>query len=99
MASRIDAHEAMRIGLVQQVVPADGLDAAVDAVLKEVMMNGPQAMAEIKLLFDQLEVGDVTPEVRELTAETISRVRMTDEAREGFAAFLGKRPAAWMGKA
>jgi methylglutaconyl-CoA hydratase len=41
-------------------------------------------------------VAPVTPEVVELTAQTISRVRGSDEAREGFAAFLGKRPAAWM---
>ena len=34
--------------------------------------------------------------VRELTAQTISRVRMTPEAEEGFAAFFAKRPPAWM---
>ena len=34
-------------------------------------------------------------EVRELTAQTISRVRASDEAREGFAAFLAKRPPPW----
>jgi methylglutaconyl-CoA hydratase len=62
-------------------------------------MNGPRSMSEIKVLFDRLEVGEVTPEVRELTAETISRVRMTDEAKEGFAAFFAKRPAAWISKA
>ena len=28
--------------------------------------------------------------------QTIARVRSTDEAREGFAAFLAKRPAAWI---
>jgi methylglutaconyl-CoA hydratase len=32
----------------------------------------------------------------ELTAQTIARVRGTPEAREGFAAFLEKRPAAWI---
>ena len=40
----------------------------------------------------------LTPEARELTAQTIARVRGTDEAREGFAAFLGKRPANWIPK-
>ena len=54
---------------------------------------GPQAQAEIKQLFAQLSVGPITPEVRELTASTISRVRGTAEAREGFAAFLAKRSA------
>ena len=34
-------------------------------------------------------------EVRELTAQTIARVRTTPEAREGFAAFLGKRKPNW----
>ena len=38
----------------------------------------------------------MTAEVRELTAQTIARVRGTDEAREGFAAFLAKRPANWI---
>ena len=47
-------------------------------------------------LLGQLAVGPVTEEVRELTAQTISRVRVGDEAREGFAAFMAKRPAAWV---
>jgi methylglutaconyl-CoA hydratase len=94
-AQRIGAAEALSIGLVHQVVPSDGLDAAVDATVKELLTCGPQAQREIKQLMARLEVGPVTPEVRELTAQTISRVRGTDEAREGFAAFLGKRPAGW----
>lgn len=94
--TRIDAAKALSIGLVQQVTPLEGLDAAVDATVKELLAGGPNAQQEIKQLFAQLEVGPITPEVRELTAQTISRVRGTDEAREGFAAFLGKRPAHWI---
>jgi len=94
--TRIAAAEALSIGLVQQLVALDDLDAAIDATVKELLMGGPNAQAEIKTLYAQFEVGPVTPEVRELTAQTISRVRGTDEAREGFAAFLGKRPANWI---
>ena len=94
--TRIAAAEALAIGLVQQVVTLDALDAAVDATVKELLAGGPNAQREIKTLFGQLEVGPITPEVRELTAQTIARVRGTDEAREGFAAFLGKRPANWI---
>ncbi|WP_442774394.1 enoyl-CoA hydratase-related protein [Sphaerotilus montanus] len=94
--TRIAAPEALAIGLVQQVVTLDGLDTAVDATVKELLAGGPDAQREIKTLFGQLEVGPITPEVRELTAQTIARVRGTDEAREGFAAFLGKRPANWI---
>jgi methylglutaconyl-CoA hydratase len=94
--TRIGAAEALAIGLVQQVVAADQLDAALDKTVKELLAGGPAAQAEIKQLFAQLAVGPITPEVRELTAQTISRVRGTDEAREGFAAFLAKRPAHWI---
>jgi methylglutaconyl-CoA hydratase len=93
--ARIDAARALAIGLVQQVTPPDGLDAAVDATVRELLAGGPDAQREIKQLFGQLEVGPITPEVRELTAQTISRVRGTAEAREGFDAFLDKRPANW----
>lgn len=94
-ARRIDAAEALRVGLVQHVVPADGLDAEVDAVLADLLACGPAAQAEIKQLYARLAPGPVTTEVRELTAQTIARVRSTPEAREGFAAFLGKRKPNW----
>ena len=81
------------------LVPSAELDAAVDTVLKDLLAAGPQAQREIKTLFAQLPVGPITPETIELTAQTISRVRGTDEAREGFAAFLGKRPANWVPQA
>lgn len=97
-ASRIGAQEALDIGLVQKVVPLDGLDAAVDALAAELLAAGPQAQGEIKRLFAQFEVGPITDEVRELTAQTISRVRATAEAREGFEAFLAKRPPGWVPK-
>lgn len=97
--TRITAAEALAIGLVQRVVAAEALDAAVDGAVTELLAGGPNAQREIKRLFAQLEVGPITPEVRELTAQTISRVRGTEEAREGFAAFLDKRPANWIPQA
>jgi len=93
---RIGAAQAEAMGLVHRVVGLDALDAAVDAVARDLLVGGPQAQGEIKRLFGRLEVGPVTPEVLELTARTISRVRGTDEAREGFDAFLSKRPANWI---
>ncbi len=95
-ATHIDAAEALAIGLVQQLVPADQLDGAVERVVTELLAGGPNAQREIKQLFGQLGTGPITPEVRELTARTIARVRGTDEAREGFSAFLGKRSANWI---
>jgi methylglutaconyl-CoA hydratase len=92
----VGAAEALGLGLAHKVVAEDGLDAAVEAVVAELLQGGPQALAEIKALLGQLAVGPVTAAVRELTAQTISRVRATAEAREGFAAFVEKRRAAWV---
>ncbi len=93
----IGAEEAHSIGLVTQLCEDEAaLDAAVAQCVESLLANGPQAQAEIKALFAQLGCGPVTAEVRELTAHTISRVRATDEAREGFAAFVEKRPAPWV---
>lgn len=94
--TRIRAAEAHDISLVHEVTTLDDLDNAVDQTVTELLAGGPAAQREIKALFAQMEVGPVTDEVRELTAQTISRIRGTDEAREGFAAFLGKRPANWI---
>ena len=94
--TRIRAVEAEAIGLVHQIATLENLDATIDQTVTELLAGGPEAQREIKALFAQMEVGPVTDEVRELTAQTISRIRGTDEAREGFAAFLGKRPANWI---
>jgi methylglutaconyl-CoA hydratase len=94
-AERIGAEEALSLGLVTKVVALEDLDAAVDEIVAQLMAGGPQAQREIKALFAQLPMGPVTDTTVELTAQTIARVRGTDEAREGFAAFLSKRAAAW----
>ena len=91
---RIDAAEAHAIGLVWKVVPDAQLDDAVDALARELHAAGPSALAEIKTLYARL--GSLaSQEVRELTATTFARMRGTPEGREGFAAFLAKRPPAW----
>lgn len=98
-ASRITADEAHRVGLVQRVVSGEGLDAAVDNVIADLLACGPAAQAEIKQLYARLAPGPVTADVRELTAQTIARVRKTPEAREGFEAFLAKRKPNWTSNA
>jgi len=95
-AELIDAARAAHIGLVHDVVEADQLDAVIEKTIVQLLANGPAALGEIKHLFSQLSIGEIDEDVRELTAQTIARVRSTPEAREGFAAFLAKRPAIWV---
>lgn len=94
--SSIGANEALQMGLVQQVVPLEQLQATTEQWCQDLIVGGPQAQGEIKQLFAQLPQAPITPEVRELTAQTIARVLCGTEAKEGFEAFLSKRPPNWM---
>ena len=93
---RISASTALGIGLVQETAPSSDLDATVERTVQSLLVGAPGAQREIKVLFAQLNVAQVTSEVRELTAQTIARVRGTREAKEGFAAFISKRPPNWI---
>jgi methylglutaconyl-CoA hydratase len=97
-AELFDAAFAEKIGLVHEVVDADGLDAAVEKFVAQMLANGPLALGEIKHLFQYLSVGPIDETVRQHTAHTIARLRATPEAKEGFAAFLGKRAPTWQNK-
>jgi enoyl-CoA hydratase/carnithine racemase len=55
LGENIDAGTALRWGLVERVVPADGLDAAVEACLAALLKAGPQAVRLQKNLIRQWE--------------------------------------------
>jgi methylglutaconyl-CoA hydratase len=94
---QISAEEALRIGLTHRTVSLDELDDAVHEAVSDLLRNGPAALTEIKRYFDEIGEYRMSDQVHELAAQTISRVRSGDEAREGFAAFFAKRSPAWVG--
>lgn len=92
---RFDGREAMRIGLVHKAVPEAELDATVGKTVTELLSAGPAAVASAKELIRSvasLSLEDAIP----VTSKWIAALRSTPEAREGFAAFLGKRKPNWM---
>jgi methylglutaconyl-CoA hydratase len=94
-AERFDAAEAQRIGLVHQVVPADGLAAAGEAMVAKLLENGPQAMAESKAWILKFAWGGVDRPTLEAFSASHGATRRTAEAAEGLASFAGKRAARW----
>ncbi len=93
---RFGAAEALRIGLLTQVVEAAKLDDAVQAVVAEVMLGAPMAQIAAKRFVGEVAGRPVTDDLMKMTAQTIATLRAADEAREGLSAFLNKRPAAWI---
>jgi methylglutaconyl-CoA hydratase len=90
----ISADEAFRIGLVHAVAPVDDLDAAVDAVVADLLAGGPGALAETKLLLDEVSA-PAAPGAGPETARRIARVRVRDEAQAGIRAFLERGTQPW----
>jgi enoyl-CoA hydratase/carnithine racemase len=92
----IDAHEAYRLGLVSRVVPGD-LDAAVDEIVADLVAKSPLVMRLGKDAFYAAEDLDLEPALQLLQAG-LTEVATTDDAAEGIAAFLEKRPPRWTGQ-
>jgi methylglutaconyl-CoA hydratase len=95
-AERFTAAEAFRIGLVHDTVPLDGLDARINELLGPLLVAGPKAQAAAKELIRAVAHRPVDDAVIADTAERIAATRASPEGREGVAAFLGKRHAAWV---
>lgn len=94
-AEIFDAAEALRIGLLHQVVAAEQLDAAVLRQVELLAKAGPIATASAKsLVRDIAKAGDAS-QVDQANAALIARLRVSPEGQEGIAAFLEKRKPAW----
>jgi methylglutaconyl-CoA hydratase len=91
---RFSAARAAAIGLVQHVVPAAELDAAVADRVAELLEAAPDAVAAAKALLRAV-VGRSPEDVREATVETIADRRASAEGQEGLQAFLEKRRPHW----
>jgi enoyl-CoA hydratase/carnithine racemase len=94
---RVSAEEAERIGFVNQVVPADGLDAAVDDLTATLAAKSP---AIVKLGRDSfyrvwdVEAGQALAYLHSMLTITTE----TEDAREGIRAFAEKREPNWTGR-
>lgn len=93
---RFDANEAQRIGLLHKTVNASELDHAVDDMVFELLKNGPQAMRECKELIAAVANRPIDESVMDDTSTRISRVRASQEGKEGLESFLNKRKPSWL---
>jgi methylglutaconyl-CoA hydratase len=94
-AEIFDAAEALRIGLLHQVVPMEQLDAAVRKQVDLLLKAGPIASASAKrLVRDVVSHSDGAKHDAD-NAALIAKLRVSPEGQEGLSAFLDKRLPAW----
>jgi enoyl-CoA hydratase len=93
----VDAAEALRIGLVNRVVPKDKLLAEAEGLLKKMLANGPVA---VRYTLEAVASGLEMPleEGQNLEAALFGVLCTTEDMKEGTSAFLEKRPAQFKGK-
>ena len=90
----VDAAEARRLGLVNRVVPADGLDAAVDALCAR-LLDKPRTVLALgkRAFYRQLELG--LEEAYAFTTDVIVANALGADFAEGLDAFVHKRTPRW----
>ena len=93
----VGAAEALRLGLVDEVVPAERLMARAEALAREIAANAPLAIKETLLAVNE---GIDLPLDLALLREAMrfGHVCGTEDQAEGSAAFLEKRPPTWKGQ-
>lgn len=91
------AEEALQHGLINHVVPADELDAKVEWLISRLTDKSPTAIRRGKYAMKAIE--DMSFEQAIAYTETqIGTMALTEDAKEGMAAFNEKRAPQWPGK-
>ena len=94
---RIGAAQALDHGLVNQVVPLEELDAAVDSWVRDIVACAPLSLKAIKR--STHDTAHLTPsEARNLRLPSLAAALQSRDANEGVLAFREKRAPVWSGR-
>lgn len=94
-ANAFDADYAAHAGLIDLVLPEGSVDEFISMLSDSLTNNAPGAMGEAKRLVNDIAHHKIDNGLIDETAKRIARARVSDEGREGVAAFLEKRKASW----
>lgn len=94
---RLSADEALRAGIVTQVVPLADLDSAVAATIEKLVDASPAVLAMGKDAFYAVEDMPLDAALDHLHIG-LTTVAMTDDAKEGVTSFIEKREPGWRGR-
>jgi methylglutaconyl-CoA hydratase len=92
-----DAAEGHRLGLVNEVVPAEQLMSRSRELAAQLMENSPSSLSVTKRLVNSFLSKSLDQQIGAAIEEN-ARIRTTDDFREGISSFLEKRKPRWSGQ-
>ena len=92
-----DAAEALRIGLLNEIVPPEKLMDRARGLAAQLMENSPLSLAFTKRLLTDHARAELDAQIEAAIRENAG-IRTTADFREGIASFLEKRKPEWTGK-
>jgi crotonobetainyl-CoA hydratase len=94
---RASAEELQRMGLVNEVVPAEQLDEAVDRWVADILACAPTSLRAIKQLVQR--GSELSPQdAHKLRTPALMAALDSEDGKEGVLAFQQKRPPVWPGR-
>ena len=93
---RFTAADAYEYGLVDFLVNSSEIVETLNKLTSDILKASPGGIKEIKMLIRTLKSTNCYDNIKDLTANSIARLKISDEAQEGLAAFIEKRKPSWV---
>lgn len=94
LGERFNGEKALEYGIVHETHPSENLETRLSEILETLRHCSPNAIREIKHLIHEVSTKPLDETVI-YRANMLNRLRFSEEAQEGMAAFSEKRPPKW----
>lgn len=90
-----DTDKAISLNLIGKAVDEKNIEYEKNKIINQLLLAAPNAQLEIKSYLQDIYSKNINMDLVNKAAESISRIRASDEGQEGIKAFLNKSKPVW----